>query len=207
MASRSCETRSFVLLGACVVLSGCTGKTSNLPPLEIDPGAAAAAIKAYDSDGDGNISTAELKKAPALKSALARLDTSGDGRITADQINDRIAAWRRSKIAMLRLQLVVRQDGRPLPGAKVTLVPEKYLGSSLKPASGVSDERGNVSPGISELPDEAGVQPGFYRIEVSRKVGDRELIPARYNAETELGLEVALDNPKLQGLTVDVRSR
>jgi hypothetical protein len=35
------------------------------------------------------------------------------------------------------------------------------------------------------------VQLGLYRIAVSLKEGDRELIPAKYNTETELGVEVS----------------
>ena len=60
---------------------------------------------------------------------------------------------------------------------------------------------------ISDQPDESGVHLGFYRIEISKKTGQRETIPSPYNAQTELGIEVAADNPNLQGLTVDLRSR
>jgi hypothetical protein len=80
-----------------------------------------------------------------------------------------------------------------LEGATVTLIPEKFLGDAVKPASGVTDGLGvaNLATAGAEVP---GVACGMYRVEVSKKnaVG-RETIPTRYNQETILGVEVGPD--------------
>jgi len=38
-----------------------------------------------------------------------------------------------------------------------------------------------------------GLYLGFYRVRVSKNKGGKELIPAKYNTETELGAEIADD--------------
>ena len=62
----------------------------------------------------------------------------------------------------------VHLDGKPLQGATVTYVPEKFLGSSIRQATGVSDERGSVAL-VTEGEKLSGVQPGLYRVQVSLK--------------------------------------
>ncbi len=103
--------------------------------------------------------------------------------------------------------LFVRLDGRPLRDAQVTLVPESFLGDAVKSAHGISDENGMVRPRISDKPDEAGLHPGFYRVEVSKKVGAKETIPPRYNEHTVLGLEASSDATELLGLVLDLGSQ
>ncbi len=61
---------------------------------------------------------------------------------------------------------------------------------------------------ISSSPDEAGVHLGFFRIQVSKKKADgTETIAARYNTETELGVEITPEDPNSDRLTVDLTSR
>ena len=188
-----------------ILLSGCSPR---LTTPAVDSAASEAAITEYDGDGDGAIGGQELTQVPALKSALQQIDSNGDGQITADEIKARIGAWRDSRIALTQLLLSVRLDGRPLPGAQVTIVPEKFLGPAVKPAQGKTDERGMVNLKISDERDESGVHLGFYRIEVSKKSGEKETIPERYNSQSILGIEVAPDNPSVLGpVTVDVKSR
>jgi hypothetical protein len=51
------------------------------------------------------------------------------------------------------------------------------------------------------------VQPGVYRIEISKKgQSGKELVPARYNTASELGVEVANDTLR-GGLNVELRGR
>jgi hypothetical protein len=86
-------------------------------------------------------------------------------------------------------------DGKPLAGATVRFVPEKFLGDGFKPAEGVCDERG-----LAELRTEGGRLPGvacgFYRVEVCKPGGGKESLPARYNAASTLGHEVAPDTER-----------
>jgi hypothetical protein len=41
------------------------------------------------------------------------------------------------------------------------------------------------------------VQPGLYRVEVSKMVNGKETIPSKYNTETTLGVEVAQESPAM----------
>ena len=192
------------LLATCCL--GCSGAQSRLDQPGIDSNAATAAIERYDGDGDGMIGGDELAKVPAFKSALKRIDTDGDGKISAAEIENRLAVWHNSQLALTRVVVVVRQNGRPVPDAEVILVPENFLGSEVKPAKGTTDATGTAYVKISDHPDERGVHLGFYRVEVSKKKPEgTEAIPARYNTQTEVGVEVAPDDAEIGRLIIDMR--
>jgi hypothetical protein len=186
---------------------GCSNAPAPITPPDIDGRAAEAAIDAYDQNRDRAIDGTEMAKSPGLKSALARLDANHDGKLAADEIDARLSKWRDSQLGLMRLAVIVRLDGQPLRGAQVALAPEKFLGPAVKRASGTTNEQGMVQLRIADDPDAAGVHPGFYLIEISKKEGNRELIPSRYNAQSELGLEIASDNTSLLGMSLDLRSR
>jgi hypothetical protein len=83
----------------------------------------------------------------------------------------------------------VRRRNQPLAGATVRLIPDEIL-TNLKAAEGITDPRGYIDFRIPGS-DSPGVQPGIYRVEVSLKdASGKEHIPAKYNSQTELGLEV-----------------
>jgi hypothetical protein len=79
-----------------------------------------------------------------------------------------------------------------LAGAEIKFVPENFLGDNYQVATGKTDTGGIADmtvPGAS--PDQQSrVAAGLYRIEIT-KAGDN--IPAKYNAKTILGREIALD--------------
>ncbi|NQT40633.1 MAG: hypothetical protein HQ581_24280 [Planctomycetes bacterium] len=174
-----------------------------VPPPAIDAqAAAAAAIELYDKDGNGTIGSEELQAAPALAAALAdldedpdpitNLDEDQDGAVTQEEIVARITAWQDSKIGVTDYQCQVTLDGDPLIGATVTLVPEAFLGSEVQTASGVTGEEGIADISIADLPKgKVGAHCGFYRVRVSKLQDGKELIPAKYNAETILGEEIS----------------
>ncbi len=195
--------RAWVLTGVCgmvgaaLVLSGCLGRgPSRVRPPSISGSAASQAMSKYDTDGDGKIAGPELDKAASLKSAMAQLDKNQDGAVSADEISARIDDWARSKAGLMSMSCVVTLDGRPVEGATVTLVPEDFLGPNVKQATGTTSASGaallSVPPDPSD-PGLTGVAPGFYRVEISKKAGGSETIPAKYNTETTLGCEVAID--------------
>ncbi len=147
----------------------------------------------FDADKDGKLSGKELDKCPGLKAALARVDPSGKGEVTAEMITARIRVWQQMKVGRMAASCRVMHNGQPLAGAEVKFVPEKFLGESIQTAVGTTNENGYVAP---SLPGEArGLPPGFYRIEIT-KAGLN--IPAKYNADTVLGQEVAPDIPTFQ---------
>jgi hypothetical protein len=190
------------LLGAGLLLLavGCSGRRVT-PPRIAPESAGQQALAAYDSNHDGALDAKELEQCPALRDALKAADRDGDGRLSADEIAARITTYQASRIGLLACACQVTLDGRPLADATVSLVPEKFLGPDVKPASGVSDARGMVvlQTQGAEVP---GVACALYRVEVSKKnAAGQETIPARYNTQTVLGLEVAPDTPQ-RGLIV-----
>ena len=182
-----------VLMLICVINLGCSRGPGRLhPPSISDSSAGSAAIEMYDTDKDGKVSGAELDGCPALKAALAQIDKTGEGAITADMITERIKAWQNSKLGRMSLSCTVLRNGRPLPNAEVRFVPEKFLGENVKTAQGKTDRNGvaMISVETTDRSDPPGVAPGLYRVEIA-KTGEN--IPVKYNTETTLGQEVALD--------------
>ncbi len=166
-------------------ICGCSGRVSTAG---VDPAAVARrAVEQYDKNGDGRITDAEFS--PGLKALAKTADENKDGALTASEIANRLQAHVDSKIGLQDMGGQILLDNRPLPGATVTFLPDPVFNDVLEAASGVTDESGFVSVSIagSSFP---GMRPGFYRVEVSKKIGGREQIPARYNTQSELGEEV-----------------
>lgn len=179
---------------AALAIVGCSGRPGRLLPPGIPAEAGQEAVSKYDANGNSAIDGDELAKIPALKASLKLVDVNGDGQVSAEEINERIEAWKKSQLAITRVVANVRRDGRPLSGATVTIVPEPFLGPSVKAAKGTTDASGLASLQISKDPDERGVHLGYYRVEVTKAGPDgKEQIPARFNSETGLGVEISGD--------------
>lgn len=160
------------------------------------------AIGQFDANKDRKISGAELDKCPGLKSAIENVDADGDGGITAKEITDRVHAWQKSKLGRMSMSCRVVHNGKPLEGAEVKFVPEKFLGETLKTATGKTDQNGMA---MICLPDTLppGVAPGLYRVEIT-KPGEK--IPAKYNTKTIFGQEIAIDAKGIQeGIVFDLK--
>jgi hypothetical protein len=159
----------------------------------------------FDKNGDDKLSGDELDKCPGLKAALSRLDPAKTGAVTADMIAARVTAWRASRLGRMSVRCSVSHNGQPLQGAEVKFVPEKFLGTEIKTASGVTDAGGvaMISAPQSRPDDPPGVPPGFYRVEITKS---GLAIPAKYNTDTVLGAEIASDAQELQirGLKFDL---
>jgi hypothetical protein len=183
---------SFGLVAlALSLLSGC-GTAGDLKPPSFSPDQIAHdALSQYDANHDGYLDAKELERCPSLKNSLEAMDKSGDKRLSADEIAEHIRMYVEGEVALVQVGCHVTLDNRPLEGATVTYVPEKFMGSSIKSATGVSNSRGSVTL-VAEGEKLPGVQPGFYRVEVSRKsASGQETIAARYNQNTTLGIEVS----------------
>jgi hypothetical protein len=140
-----------------------------------------------------------------LKAALAQFDPSGKGAITAAMITARIKQWQAVNIGRMQLDCTVLRKGQPLAGAEVKFVPESFLGDDIKTASGKTSANGRarLSIPVTNRKDPPGIALGLYRVEIT-KPGDN--IPAKYNSETILGQEVALDSPALKnGIKFDLK--
>ena len=196
----------LTLVGLFVVSAGCPSRPPriNMPSMDASS-AGAQAIAMYDANKDGKLTGDELDKCPGLKAAAATLDPGGQG-ITAEMITERIKRWQNQKVARLPLSCTVLHNGKPLGGAEVRLVPEKFLGGNMTVATGTTNGSGTANPSIpvtGERNDPTGVPPGFYRIEIAKSGLD---IPAKYNTETVFGVEVIYGSPALtEGIRLDLK--
>jgi hypothetical protein len=173
---------------------GCGGPSRVRPP-KIDPQQAGQqAIAEYDRDGDGLLSLEELKACQGLERAISKYDADGDTKISASEIASRIQAWLDSRIGLVGCNFFVELDGKPLEGGNVELVPESFMGNAVKPAAGPISPSGSVNPSMTkeELPSgiEFGMAFGVYKVKITHPT---QMIPPKYNEQTELGLEIGTD--------------
>lgn len=174
-----CGMVMFVLFS----LIGCSSTTDPSVPTPYDPQQAAqAAMKTYDTDGDGKIADEELDKCHALKSVIARIDTNHDGVITADEIAQRLEAYQ-SQSTFVGVMVQLSKGGLPVAGAVVTLTPEPFMGEGFPVFQGTSDEDGAVmvEGQDSNMP---GVPTGLYQVTIAN--------PAS-NMKKQTGCEVSDD--------------
>jgi hypothetical protein len=177
---------------ACFI--GCEGHEIYIKSRRFDPVAAGrAAIAEYDSDGDGKLTGIELDRCPGLKAAINQIDPSGNQGITAETIAARVWVWLDSKLGAMALRCRLLHNGRPLPNAEVKFVPEAFLGSTPRTTTASTNKDGvaeftKTPPKLGDV--RASLSPGFYRIEITKH---GEEIPAKYNTNTVLGQEIAMD--------------
>ncbi len=186
------------LVSGLLLVAGCSCRPRPaLPPFNTAM-AAQAAIETYDADGNGKLDAAELARCPALLIALPRADTDGDGALSADEIAAHIARWVDSGATLMDADVLVTLDGRPLAGAEVAFEPEEFLRPYFIGAWGVTGETGRAPMTALDATREGeGVRVGAYRVLISKAADGREILPARYNTASQLGVEVAGDVPDL----------
>ena len=161
-----------------------------------------AAMEQSDKNGDGVLDAAELAAAPGLKAAAEAegggADVNADGKLSRDEIRDRIAYYedRATGYEIASIEVFVGQQ--PLGGATVELVPESFLSGVLESATGTTGAAdGFVMPQIPGVGFE-GVRPGMYRVKITHPSG----IPAKYNDNTTLGIELI---PQQQGYSTGTK--
>ncbi|NLE36551.1 MAG: DUF4198 domain-containing protein [Pirellulaceae bacterium] len=184
-----------ILAAAALTTQGCSRSPSRVRPPSIDAVAAgAAAMDQYDTNRDGKVDSTELAKGPGLNAALANLDRNNDNAVSADEVSERIRDWQESRIGQTSVMTTVTFRGRPLAGATVVFEPEAFLGPYVLPAVGTTNEDG-VATMKTEGTDAPGVAPGLYLVRITKDGTD---LPAKYNVETVLGVEVAHDSDYAQ---------
>jgi hypothetical protein len=176
-------------------VAGCSQLPSRIDPPAFDAeGAGEEAIATYDQDADGRLSGDELKKCPGILAAMDKFDTDGDASVTAEEIAQRIGDWGESGIGITSVSFIVMMDGEPFVGARAELEPEPFLGPGCKKAVGIVRATGNVYPSAdaSDLPDgvRSGMVFGIYKVKITHP---DQTVPARYNTNTELGIEAGHD--------------
>jgi len=180
-----------VLLPFMTFLIGC-GRAPSRVVAEAPAGnSSSAAMAKHDADKNGSLDETELKSAPGLLAGMKQADTNGDGKLSAAEIDARIAAWAKSKVGRMSVAVVVTRGGMPLADADVRFVPESFLGTAIPTATAKTNAQGMAMPKAPSSEENlGGVPPAFYRVEITTAAGN---IPATYNTETTLGVEVAPD--------------
>ena len=197
--------RVFLLLIVCSSAGCWRSEPKNLEPAQLDPIAAAqSAMAEYDSDQNGKISGSELSNCPGLKAAIPKTDSNRDGALSEGEIVARLQFFVDSQAALRNFPLTVTVNRQPVDGLSVTLKPETFLTPAIEPAVGMTNHLGIVYPMIEFDDPEivkqgiSGVRPGMYRVEISMKdASGKESIPSKYNSESQLGVEVGLDDHAL----------
>ena len=178
----------------CTICCGCSHELSRALPPRYSSQAGETAVSQYDTNRDGALGGTELDAVPALKSSLDAIDTDGNGQLTAAEINARVKQWLSFRIAEMPVRCEVLWNNEPLENAQVVFDPEPFLGADVHAAQGISTASGTagISMAKAYLADEryAGVACGWYKIRVTSTTVE---IPARYNTETTLGCEVAMN--------------
>lgn len=191
---------ALLLLAA---ITSCQRGPTGVKQPSIDASSAGKLVmEQYDTNGDGKVAGDELEKAPSLKAALPRLDTDKNVDVTADEVAARVGVWKGTGTGLMTFPFLVTLDGAPLTEATVTFVPDPSLGDEVKQASTKTNMsgRGSASVAKEDLPDPTypgGVQLGFYTVKISKLVGGKETIPAKYNEQSILGQEVSPDVPEI----------
>jgi hypothetical protein len=173
---------SLLLLAGCGLFGG-----QNAPP-SVDPDSTAdRAMASYDTNKDGILDEQELDRVPSLKFFAKK---SGKSSLEKDDIAERIRLYQSGNVGYMSVPFRILLDDAPLAGAQVTLIPEEFLGSRFKQATGTTNENGVVTVQAIGGPDRA-VPVGFYRIEIRKaQESGPEMIPERYNSQSILGIEI-----------------
>jgi hypothetical protein len=172
---------------------GCGGPSRVHAPKMDASAAGAAAMEQYDTNQDGKIAGDELNACPALRTAIQRVDINGNQGVSADEITARIEKWQESKLGLTSVRCIITFRGRPLPNAKIVFEPEAFLGENIASGEGTTGRTGiaSIKQPKNKFP---GMPLGFYKIKVT---SDHMQIPAIYNENTLLGIEIASDNPDM----------
>lgn len=190
---------------ALLATTGCGGP-SRIDAPEFDAaGSAQEAMSLYDADSDGFLADAELDACPAIKGAIEEIDEDGDGQVSQDEIQKRIEFFVQTRVGRQSLAcLVSSKSGAPMPGVTVRFVPEPFMASVIKEATGTTKQNGMANINIAD--QLGGVQTGFYKVELSRQSrSGKESINKKYNEETILGQEVTTGSIQLsQGLVFKI---
>lgn len=191
--------------------AGCSGSPARVHAPEFDPAAAAAkAIELHDKNGDSRLSQEELADCAGLRVLLARCDANADKALERDEVAAGVQTWVDDRLGMVQVGFRVLLDGQPLPGAEVSLEPEPSLAETIPTAQGTASDAGSgdLQSDPQTLPEQVRqlrvVRPGVYRVRITHPT---RKIPARYNTQTELGLEVSQRSPGPAPVTWSLRSK
>lgn len=182
-----------------LVHSGCSGRDRFKTPQVDSDAAAAAAIELYDANGDAALNKDELAKCPGMLARLQLYDRDTNGSIEQEEIAQHLGAML-NRVGGTPLSASVTYRGKVLAGAKIVLEPEPYLGEQIQPAQGETDAAGLAELTIApeHVPERLRrfklVHYGTFKVRITHPTIS---LPAKYNAETELGYETEPGKPNV----------
>lgn len=184
---------------------GCGSSTPKriMPPALDVQAVTKAVMAAADANGDGGLDRQELARMPGLAGGLALLDADSSDSLSAAEITSWLDAIKASRVAITSLTVQVAHKGKPLADATVKLVPESFMGAEVRAAEGRTDASGSAPVSIpgNRYP---GVNCGLYRVEITGTGSDGKPLPARYNADTILGVAVGGVLPENGAVSFDL---
>jgi hypothetical protein len=190
---------------------GCSNQPSAIRPPNVDANDAAQKVIAeLDHDGDGKLSRSEWAKSPSIAATASAYDKNGDGFLELDELVSGIEVWKKTGVGARSVPFKVILNGSPLAGATVRLVPAPFLSDAVKPASGQTSASGGGQFAMAreDLPKNAPnmplVQPGLYQVEITHP---SVKIPAKYNTQTTLGIEITSGNPGPEGAVWSISNK
>jgi hypothetical protein len=185
-------------LACLLTLLGCNSGPNRIPAPDVSPAdLTERLIEDFDANGNGALSTEELKNAPSLVAMFNSYDDDKSKELSADELEGGLARIFDGKGGITSATCRVTRDGKPVSGATVYYVPEPFLEGVLAVAGGITAADGIADLSVREedlppnAPKERGLmQPGLYFIEVTHPTVK---IPENYNKETTLGSAVCGD--------------
>ena len=196
------------LLLSVAAVAGCRASNQiDVPSVDADD-AAAEAIALYDADKNGALSKEELAECPGVLGRLDFYDQNKNEAVEQEEISLRLAELLKHGIGATQLNCLVTYRGKPLGGAEVVFEPEPYLGGEVQAATATTNGAGSAQMTIPpEFIPEAlrrvkMLHYGTFKVRITHPT---IAIPARYNADTELGYETEAGNPYVRFNLVDKR--
>ena len=182
---------AFALLG--VGLIGCSRHPAapKLPKISAEA-SGEEAINRFDADDDGKLSLEEATESPELLANWYLVDKNEDQFITAEEIASRISGWQNSPSFVVDATPIFYLDMQPLKDAQVTLELADFLGDNYPSFQAVTNSEGMANLRLDD-PRYPGIYPGIYKITVSKQQDGKEIVPAKYNVNTELSCEFSHD--------------
>jgi hypothetical protein len=176
------ESITALVVPLVVAAIGCSRSTTQQASA-IDPSAATVKVlEQYDRNGDRSLSARELKASAALSLSAARIDKNRDGSLSEDEIRDRVTT-QAALAGRFLFQVSVSSQGKPLPGAEVTFIPEPFMGEGSQSYGGTTGQNGICSLKGVDFKT-LGIPNGFYQIHIVH--ADRQIDVVR-------GVEIAND--------------
>lgn len=177
----------LLLICASTFSAGCKSKGSGKEGQVTSPERTVELILAeYDTNKDNVLDAKELERCPSLKTLLTSMELQTTGKITAEELTERIRINQAATSWPASIRCLVTLDGADLANAMVTLTPESFQGAGMSTLTGTTGQNGRADL----KPANGDAMYGFYRVSISKQINGQESLLPIYNSSTILGAEI-----------------